>query len=169
MTIFQDWKANSGRPQIQLLLLLFRFAQKVRASNPILKFIMIVPSTLVYRGYSLFFCGVDIPVSTEIGAKFQIHHGQSLVIHNLSVIGPNCTLRQSVTIGVSKSGEGAPILVGENNIGAGAIIIGEITVGRGSTVGAGAVVTKDVPDLATVVGNPAKAIKSGPSLGAIPE
>ena len=152
---------NSGRPQIQFLLVLLRTAQKVRSSTPITRFLLAAPSSAVYRMYSLFLCGVDIPVSTHIGPGLQIHHGQALVVHNEAIIGPNCVLRQSVTIGTSISGGLAPKLAGDNDIGAGAIIIGDVLLGEGSTVGAGAVVTRNVPKGSTVVGNPARITGAG--------
>lgn len=158
MRVLQDWKCNSGRPLIQILLLMFRLAQKARSGNFVSKILFAPFLSKVYRLYGLMLLGVDIPVNTKIGAGFQIHHGQALVIHDKAFIGPNCVVRQSVTIGNSNSGGLAPKLMGNNEVGAGAIIIGEIVIGKGATVGAGAVVIRSVPENATVVGNPGRII-----------
>ena len=92
-------------------------------------------------------------------------HIIGIVINKNVKIGKNCIIRQNVTIGNGKfyasTNRQYPVLGNNVNIGAGAIIIGGITIGNDVTIGAGSIVVKDVPDGATVAGNPAKIIRQG--------
>jgi serine acetyltransferase len=110
-------------------------------------FVLSLPITIVYRTYSLFLLGVDIPVSTRIGKNLQIHHGFGLVIHPNAVIGDNVILRHGVTIGAihPDAESDAPILGDHVDVGAGAILLGGIKIGSHAKIGAGAIVTRDVP------------------------
>lgn len=104
--------------------------------------------------------GISIPCLTEIGSGFYIGHFGGIVINVATVIGKNCYVGQGVTLGQVNRGErkGNPT-VGDNvYIGAGAKVIGNIKIGNHVAIGANAVVTKDVPDFAVVVGIPAKII-----------
>ena len=101
----------------------------------------------------------EIYPQATIGDGFYIPHCVGIVVGSTTVLGKNCTLYPNVVFGarISPSGE-APkgrrhALVGDNCIfGANSSIIGDITIGNNVTVGAGAVVTKNVPDNAIVVG-----------------
>jgi serine O-acetyltransferase len=100
--------------------------------------------------------GADIPVNCRLGGGLLIPHPNGIVIHPDVEIGPNCLLFQQVTLGHAPSG--LPQIGGHVDIGAGAKVIGAVTVGDHAKVGANAVVTKDVPAGATVVGNPARIV-----------
>ena len=94
--------------------------------------------------------GIQIPYNTNIGGGFSIHHYSCIVIHGKTTIGKNFNLRHGVTIGDINGG--FP-LIGDNvTVGAGAKILGGITIGDNVKIGANAVVTKDVPSNSTVVG-----------------
>lgn len=69
------------------------------------------------------------------------------------------TLRHNTTIGEKTPNGGAPVIGDCVDIGTGVIILGNIEIGKGSVIGAGAVVTKSIPPYSVVVGNPAKIIK----------
>jgi len=94
----------------------------------------------------------------EIGKGFFIMHGFSTIL-NAQSIGNNCIVFQMVTIGLNDRSDRGPIIQDNVRICTGAIIIGNITIGENSTIGAGALVLKDVPNNCTVVGNPAYIIK----------
>lgn len=100
----------------------------------------------------------DIPLNVKLGGGVSIPHPNGIVIHPLSVIGVNCLIHQQVTIGVKRGDPGAPIIGGHVDIGAGAKIIGNITIGEHALIGANAVVIKDVPAYSIVAGIPAKVI-----------
>jgi serine O-acetyltransferase len=109
--------------------------------------------------------GVEISPGTEIGAGFAIHHGTGLVIGEHSVIGPDCTVYQGVTVGRHYDvPEGAVVDpdATEPRLGAGVIvyagakIFGPVTIGDGAVIGANAVVLQDVPAQMLAVGVPAQ-------------
>jgi len=101
--------------------------------------------------------GIEIHPAVKIGRRFFIDHGMGVVVGETAEIGDDCTLYHGVTLGGTswEKGKRHPTL--ENNVvvGAGAKVLGPITVGEGARVGSNAVVTKDVPPGATVIGVPA--------------
>lgn len=131
---------------------------ELRRRNMFIVFLIALPLRLLYRVYTLFILNMDLPTSVRIGQNLKIHHGFGLVVSARVTIGNNVVLRQNTTIGVIDEISAGPILEDDVQVGANAIIIGPIKIGRGSIVGAGAVVIKDVPPFVTVVGNPARII-----------
>ena len=110
--------------------------------------------------WSRFVTAIDIHPGAKIGRDLFIDHGFS-VIGETAVIGDNVTIYQCVTLGGTNptngvAGKRHPTIEDDVVIGSGAQILGPITVGRGATIAANAVVTKDVPPGATMVGIPAK-------------
>ncbi len=103
--------------------------------------------------------GADIPLGSRIGGGLLIPHPNGIVLHPEAEIGPNCLIFQQVTIGMGKGG--VPRIGGHVDIGAGAKVIGRVTVGDHALIGANAVVLTDVPPHATAVGNPARIILKG--------
>lgn len=102
---------------------------------------------------------VDISARSEIGPGLLVMHHHGLIV-GPSQIGGNCVLHQNVTIGQRVAGgdQGVP-RIGDNVwIGPGATIVGAIVIGSGSTISAGAVVTRDVPERSLVAGNPGRVI-----------
>ena len=108
-----------------------------------------------------FITNMDIHPGAEIGENVFIDHGIGVVIGETSIIGNNVTIYQGVTLGgVSLNpGKRHPTIEDDVIIGAGAKILGNITIGKGSKIGANSVVVKDVPPYSTVVGIPGKIIK----------
>lgn len=105
-----------------------------------------------------FLTGIEIHPGAEIGDGLFIDHGTGVVIGETSVVGNNITLYQGVTLGGTgkEKGKRHPNIGDNVVIGAGAKILGNITIGENSYVGANAVVLKDVPPNSTVVGVPGR-------------
>ena len=105
--------------------------------------------------------GIEIHPGAKIDGGFFIDHGMGVVIGETTEIGFNVTIYQGVTLGGISSNKGKrhPTIEDEVIIGAGAKILGPILIGKGSRVGANAVVTKDVMSYDTVMGSPAKSVK----------
>jgi len=104
--------------------------------------------------------GIEIHPRATIGRDFFIDHGMGVVIGETTVIGDHCHLLQGVTLGgtSTRREKRHPTLEDEVIVGAGAQIIGAVTIGTGAKIGAGSVVVSSVPPGATVVGVPGHVI-----------
>lgn len=107
---------------------------------------------------SRWFTGIEIHPGAKIGRRFFIDHGMGVVIGETAEVGDDCTLYQGVTLGGTswEKGKRHPTLLGDVVVGAGAKVLGPIDVGVGARIGSNAVVVKDVPAQATMVGIPAR-------------
>lgn len=107
------------------------------------------------------FTGVEIHPAAKIGTGFFIDHGTGVVIGETTEIGSDCLIYQGVTLGGTgkEKGKRHPTLGNNVVVGAGAKILGSITIGSYAKIGANSVVLEDVPQHAIVVGIPAKIIK----------
>lgn len=105
---------------------------------------------------SRFFTGIEIHPGAIIGRRFFIDHGMGVVIGETCEIGDDCTIYQGVTLGGTgkQKGKRHPTLGNNVLVATGAKVLGSITIGENSKVGAGSVVLKDVPSDSTVVGIP---------------
>tara|TARA_B100000579_G_scaffold11842_1_gene8718 strand:- start:395 stop:973 length:579 start_codon:yes stop_codon:yes gene_type:complete len=119
---------------------------------------------------SRFFTGIEIHPGAKIGQNLFIDHGMGVVIGETSEIGKNVTIYHAVTLGgISPSIDSEkqrdekrhPTIGDDVVIGSGAQIIGPVKIGNGSRIAANAVVVNDVPENSTMVGVPAKIIKTG--------
>ena len=115
-----------------------------------------------------FFTGIEIHPNAKIGKNLFIDHGMGVVIGETSEVGDNVTIYHNVTLGGSSPSIDSerqrhekrhPTIGNDVVIGSGAQIIGPIKVGNNSRIAANAVVVKDVPENATMVGIPARAVK----------
>ena len=114
-----------------------------------------------------FFTGIEIHPGAKIGINLFIDHGMGVVIGETSIIGDNVTIYHAVTLGGSSPSIDSekqrhekrhPTIGNDVVIGSGAQIIGPVNVGNNARIAANAVVVKDVPENATMVGIPAKAV-----------
>jgi serine O-acetyltransferase len=105
--------------------------------------------------------GIEIHPGATIGRRVFIDHGMGVVIGETAEIGDDCTLYHGVTLGGTSwnTGKRHPTLMNGVVVGAGAKILGPITLGAGAKVGSNAVVVKDVPAGATAVGVPARILE----------
>ncbi|MDY0743852.1 hypothetical protein SNE35_05020 [Paucibacter sp. R3-3] len=111
---------------------------------------------------------MDLPWSTQIGAGLALTHGWALVVNGGAKIGCNVTLFHGVTLGrrdrISQDGVRVteyPVIEDQVWIGPHAIVVGGVTIGRGSRIGGGAFVAENVPPYSIVMGNPSAIVKSG--------
>jgi serine O-acetyltransferase len=109
---------------------------------------------------SRFFTGIEIHPGATIGKRFFIDHGMGIVIGETCEIGDNVTVYQGVTLGGTgkEKGKRHPTVKDNALIATGAKVLGSITIGENSKIGAGAVVLSDVPDNSTVVGMKARVV-----------
>ena len=105
--------------------------------------------------------GIEIHPGATIGRRLFIDHGMGVVIGETSEVGDDCTLYHGVTLGGTtwNKGKRHPTLANSVVVGAGAKILGPITVGSGAKIGSNAVVVRDVPSAATAVGIPARILE----------
>lgn len=105
--------------------------------------------------------GIEIHNRMTVGRRVRIVHQGAIVMHECSVIGDDCTIRQAVTLGGAGDGwspENRPILGKDVHVGSGAVIIGNVHVGDGARIGPNAVVMTDVPAGAIVVASRSRVI-----------
>jgi len=105
--------------------------------------------------------GIEIHPAAQIGHGFFVDHGAGVVIGETAQIGDDVTLFQGVTLGGTgfATGKRHPTLQDNVTVGAGAKLLGAITVGHGAKIGANSVVIQDVPPNTTVVGNPGHPVR----------
>ena len=106
--------------------------------------------------------GADIHPAAKIGRRFTVDHGIGVVVGGTTIIGDDCLMYQNATLGMTgkHGGKRHPTLGNGVLVGAGSILLGAITVGDGAYIGAGSVVVDNVPANTTVVGNPARVVRT---------
>jgi len=160
--VIEDWKANGRdwtKPGFQALAV-HRFGNwRMRVGPKVVRAPLSVAYRALFRGVRNVY-GIELPYSAHIGRRVVIEHQGSIVVHGNAVVGDECILRQNVTLGNRTMDQpwDAPILGSRVNVGAGAAILGAVTIGDGAQVGANAVVHVDVPAGAVAVGVPARLI-----------
>ncbi len=112
--------------------------------------------------FSRWLTGIEIHPGATLGRRFFIDHGMGVVIGETAEIGNDVTLYHGVTLGGTSwnSGKRHPTLEDNVVIGAGAQVLGPITIGKGGKVGSNSVVVKNLPENATAVGIPARIVNS---------
>jgi serine O-acetyltransferase len=112
----------------------------------------------IYQCLTLPF-GIELPLGVKIGNGLTMSHTSGIVIHSGTVIGENCTFHSGVVLG-AKGRQDPPIIGNNVYIGANTVIAGPIRVGNNATIGACALVTRDVPDNALISCRQAEIIKT---------
>lgn len=100
---------------------------------------------------------IEIYYSATIGKAFKINHGVGTVIGARCKLGDNCTIHQNCTIGDRNGGR--PTIGNNVMIYAGSMVLGDISIGSNSIIGANSVITQSFPENSVLVGTPAKIIK----------
>jgi len=160
--VTEDWEANGKdwtRPGFRTLAV-HRFGNWRMGVEPK---VLRAPLSMLYRAaerHCRNVYGIELPYSVKVGRRVKIEHQGGIVIHGDSTIGDECTIRQGVTMGMKSVDKpfDAPTLERGVDVGAGAVILGGIVVGEGASVGANAVVVKDVEAGGVAVGVPARVV-----------
>ncbi|WP_404431342.1 serine acetyltransferase [Microbacterium lacus] len=148
--VFQDWDANRGYPKSQIVMLSFRVAN--RQHRPDRMTVRYRIAATLYKIWSEWLLGIELPPSTRVGARLRLRHGVGLVVNPHTLIGADVMLRHGVTLGNRHHESDCPRIEDGVEIGAMAIVIGPVRVGAGARIGAGAIVVDDIPDGMSVVG-----------------
>jgi serine O-acetyltransferase len=157
--IREDWRNYEGSLSRQGLwvMAVYRFGRWRYRVNPR---ILRLPLSFIYRVLKLssqILTGIDLPCEVILVKRFCIEHFGGIIVSGDAVFGDDCTIRNGVTIGLRRTGQrGAPIFGNRVDIGAGAVILGNIHVGDDVSIGANAVVLQDVPAGSIAVGVPAQ-------------
>ncbi|MBR5946128.1 serine acetyltransferase [bacterium] len=139
--------------------LVYRYGHFVRRFWPPFNWIFLIPYAILTMIMRIIY-NCSLPSKATIGPGIILLHTGAIYIHPATKIGANCVIGAQVVIGQSKMDDTRVPTIGNNVfIGAGAKIIGPITVGDNTIIGANAVVLKDTPKYSTMVGVPAKAVK----------
>lgn len=145
-----DRHANRHYPKSRLVLGWLRAAQYWRARSGVLGKLGHIVVGGSYKVVTEGLMAIELPASTEIGPGLRLRHGMGIVVNPATRIGANVMIRQHVTLGNRRTKDDCPMIGDGVEIGAGAVIIGAVTIGAGARIGPNAVVVKDVPAGAVV-------------------
>jgi serine O-acetyltransferase len=147
------------------VLLTLRCCQAAQGLPPPLRWLLLPPARLMH-GLTSQIANVEIPWRTQIGAGLALTHARGAMISAGARIGRNVTIFHGVTLGqrdrIDTDGGrliGYPVIEDEVWIGPHAIIVGDVTIGKGSRIAGGAFVFKTVPPYCVVLGNPGEIVK----------
>jgi serine O-acetyltransferase len=122
------------------------------------------PFTLLYRflfKWVEWTCGITLPYTVKLGRRVRLWHHGGMILH-AAAIGDDVHIRQNTTFGIARKDRlfELPTIEDRVDIGCGVAILGRLTVGHDSSIGANAVVLRDVPPRSVAVGVPAKVVKT---------
>ncbi len=134
---------------------IYRFGQWSRTLHPSLR-LFLDPVYIIFNELLKILWGIELPRSARIGPGLYIGHFGGITISPAAIIGSNCNIAQSVTIGVSGKGEkrGVPAIGDNVHIAPGARVFGKIRIGNNVKIGANTVVNADIPDNSIAVLSP---------------
>jgi len=154
----QDLRAHQGDWGAQgfWALLVYRFGRWRYEVRPAwLRKLFSLLYKLLYKFVQII-TGIELPCEVPIGRNFVIEHSGGIVISGFASFGDDCRIRNGVVIGLARVDEPcAPRIGNDVDIGAGAVLLGNIRIGDHVRIGANAVVLGDVPDHSLAVGVPA--------------
>ncbi len=135
-------------------LIAYRFAHRLYKWH-----IPLIPRIISY--ITRIITGIEIHPAAQIGRRFFIDHGEGVVIGETTIIGDDVLIYQQVTLGGTgkEHGKRHPTIESNVVVGAGATILGNITIGHDTRIGAGSVVVEDVPEHSTVIGVPGRVVQ----------
>lgn len=145
-----DRRANRHYPKSRLVLGWLRAAQYWRGRSGLLGKLGHIAIGGTYKVVTEGLMAIELPASTEIGPGLRLRHGMGIVVNPATRIGANVMIRQHVTLGNRRAKDDCPVIEDGVEIGAGAVIIGAVTIGAGARIGPNAVVVKNVPAGAVV-------------------
>jgi serine O-acetyltransferase len=155
----EDLKAYKGDWSSQgfWVMLVYRFG---RWRYTIKSSLLRKPFSLLYKILYKFIqviTGIELPCEVTVGKNFRIDHFGGIIISGFASFGDNCLIRDGVTVGLRRVDDPVAPKIGHNvDIGTGAKVLGNITIGNNVIIGANAVVLEDVPSDSIAVGVPAK-------------
>jgi len=159
--IREDWQAHQrlfNRHGFYIMVI-YRFGRWRYTIKPRM---LRMPFSLLYewlKFFSVSCLGAEIPCEVVLGRRFVIEHVGAIVVSGAATFGDDCIIRQGVTVGLRHTGDlRCPRIGNRVDIGAGAKLLGGITIGDDAAIGANAVVLTDVPAGCAAVGIPAKII-----------
>ena len=156
VTNWRDWTRPGFRALVMYRLGVWRMGVRPR----LLRWPLSVLYRFLHRWIRNHY-GIELHDTATIGRRLLIAHQGAIVIHEGATIGDDCVLRQGVTIGAAGnySVDRAPCLGDNVSVGAGAMILGGVTIGDGAIIGPNAVVLSDVPPGAIAAAAPARIIQ----------
>jgi putative colanic acid biosynthesis acetyltransferase WcaB len=158
-----DSRANRHDLRVWLVVILFRLTAHARGDAPRPR-PAAMPLIVFYKLLVEWVLGIEIPLRLRVGPGLRLFHARGIVIHPDARLGANVVLKHGVTIGHrgDEDTEGPTPTIGDGTVfGPHSQVLGDVTVGAGARIGAGAVVLCDVPPGATAVGIPARVVAAG--------
>jgi len=156
--IRQDLKAHGGSWGAQgfWALVVYRYGRwRYRVRPKLLRKVFSLIYWILYKWIQIL-TGIELPCEVEIGRNFVIDHFGGIIISGYARFGDNCRIRNGVVVGLKRVEDPVAPVIGNNvDIGAGAKVLGRISIGNNVAIGANAVVVTDVPDDCVAMGVPA--------------
>jgi serine O-acetyltransferase len=154
----EDWVAHRQRPWLKAgfyAVAAHRLGRAVEEMPAIIRRPVRAVALLVSSS-----SGIELPRGAQLGRRVRFAHQPGVVIADNVVIGDDCLIRQNVTIGSAVEYGPAPRLGNRVRVGAGAVLIGDISIGDDVVIGPNAVVTTDVPARSTVLAAPSRVLRA---------
>lgn len=151
--------------QAYRVLVTLRCCQAAQQSRPAIRWLVLTPARILHR-LACQWAGIELPWPTVVAPGLALTHGRGIVVNAGARIGSNVTLFHGVTLGQRDhiDSEGRrfttyPVIEDDVWIGPHAIVVGGVTIGKGSRIAGGAYVFESVPPYCVVLGNPGKIVK----------